>query len=387
MESLIFTADFECANGVLVDQPGPAALRVRSRPDAAVNTEAYSDADYYCAFRIRNPNPVAVDAHIVVEVKSLPPEGRSLATRYRVPKQTTPVFDWQPIPRETTEIDPVNGTTEFHVYLMPDAELDISTMYWMSATEVYERLDRLGASYPAVHIESIGTTAGGRSIPVAELLPQTESQKKLPALCIAATPQSHELGTIATMYLLSEILDGPLSHLADRARLVFLPLCNPDGNAGGTCMTNDADENLHFGYVETGMRPAECQSIWDYLGSISPTAYVEFHSYPHLSRPSFRPYSWDLGLFPDDRSRESGRCFFSELERISPNTPYRIEADTEQEHRFRTSLPSRLIRGPGVPATIYKLHNRETVTVNCMHAAYVIERLSGVVASMSDRQA
>ena len=279
------------------------------------------------------------------------------------------------------EVDAEAGTTRFHAYLLPGSEMDVSTMYWLSASEVYSSLDRLSAAHPAMKVRSIGTTPAGRDIPVVELFDDDSGAGAQPFLCIAATPQSHELGTIATMYLIEESLGGCLRHVAEGIRLVFIPLPNPDGNAGGTCMTNSLDENLHFGYSEDGPMPVECKSIWDYLGTVSPAAYLEFHSYPHLSRPSYRPYEWDVSLFPDETSREAGRRFFSALGQISPNTPYRIEAETDQERRFRTSLPSLLIRKRGVPATIYKLHNRETVTLNRTHAAYVVDRLSAAIAT------
>lgn len=43
MKPIQCTTDFECANGKLLDQPSSTAVRVKSRPDAAVNTDLYRD--------------------------------------------------------------------------------------------------------------------------------------------------------------------------------------------------------------------------------------------------------------------------------------------------------------------------------------------------------
>ena len=230
--------DFECANAVLKERLGSARFHLTTRPDGALNNPHFAEADYYCAFRLRNPNPVAVQAQIAIEVLSLPKEGRSLAVRRR-PDTTDPgVEAWQPFPRESTEVDPSTHTTRFRVPVLPRESLDVSTMSWLSASEVYATLATLRKRHPKVAIRSIGKMPGGRWIPAVEMFDDASREK--PLIIIGATNQSHELGTVATLFLVREVLEGSLRELPELSRLVFLPLTNPDGNALGTCMTNAA---------------------------------------------------------------------------------------------------------------------------------------------------
>ena len=371
---LEFLTEFECANAILKERVGPARFQITTRPDGAVNNPHFTTADYFCAFRLYNPNPAAVQAQIAIEVRSLGKEGRSLAVRRR-PDSTNPsVAMWQPLPRESTDVDESTNTTRFRIPVLPREALDVSTMAWLSSSEVYAALKALQERHPMVAVRSIGETPGGRWIPAVEML--HEAPRNKPLLCIGATNQSHELGTIATLFLIREVLEGSLRELPRLSRLVFLPLTNPDGNALGTCMTNSLRQNLQFGYGEEDRKmPAECAAIWNYVASFEPSLYLELHSYPHLNRPSFRPYVWDFALYRETRSREIARRFYALLDAVSPPPPLAVVAGTDLEKRFRRSLVSRLIRRRGIPATLYKLHNRESVGVNCAQAALLLSKL------------
>ena len=63
---LEFSTEFECANAVLKERVGPAYFDVTTRPDEAVNNAHFANADYYCAFRLYNPNPAANQAQIAI---------------------------------------------------------------------------------------------------------------------------------------------------------------------------------------------------------------------------------------------------------------------------------------------------------------------------------
>ena len=374
MLPLEFITEFECANAVLKARVGPAHFHVTTRPDGAVNNTHFANADYYCAFRLYNPNPAAVQAQIAIEVQSLGKKGRSLAVRRRPDSTNLGVEMWQPLPRESTEVDETTNTTRFRIPVLPREAVDVSTMAWLSASEVYAALAAVRERHPMVTVRSIGDTPGGRWIPAVEVFHDAPPEK--PLLCIGATNQSHELGTIATLFLVREVLEGSLRELPGLCRLVFLPLTNPDGNALGTCMTNALRQNLQFGYGEEDRdMPAECAAIWSYLAMSDLSLYLELHSYPHLDRPSFRPYVWDLDLYRDTRSREIAHRFYALLDAVSPPPSLAVVAGTDMEKRFRTSLVSRLIRRRGIPATLYKLHNRETVGVNCAQAALLLSEL------------
>jgi hypothetical protein len=374
-QPLALLTDFECANAILKERTCPACFHLTTHSDGALNNTQFAEADYYCAVRLRNPNLVAVQAKITIEVRSLPDEGQSLAVRRRPGGADPGVAAWQPFPRESTEVDSAAGTTQFHVPVLPNESLDVSTMAWLSASEVYANLRTLGKRHPELVVRKIGETPGGRWIPAVEMVDGASQDK--PLLCVGATNQSHELGTIATLFLIQEVLEGSLKELTKCFRLIFLPLTNPDGNALGTCMTNAHRQNLQFGYGEDdATTPPECAAVWQYLESLEPALFLEFHSYPHLDRPSFRPYVWDLDLYADKKNRSIAKRFYALLDSVSPPPPLTIRAGTESEKGLRSSLVSRLIRCRGIPATLYKLHNRETVAVNCAQAALLLSKLA-----------
>lgn len=366
--------DFECANAENVRRLDATSFELSTKPDNAVDNEYYRMADYYAAFRIINPNHEPVQARVLIRELSLPDTGRTLAVRDI--EKAGPVLpdDWRPLSKEGIEILAEESAMRISVTVKPQAMLDVSTMYWMSASEVMARLEEVkGKHSKNLNIFSIGRTAESRDIPVVDLSPMAGNAE--PLGCISATPQGHELGTIVVMGILQEILAGKLEELVRRYRLVLLPLTNPDGNAHGTCMTNSLRQNIIFGYGKagTGKAAGECEAVWAYLNDLKPDWFLEFHSYPHLNRPSFRPYDFDLSIFPGEDSRKFGKAFFEAIKTASPNPPVVIKAGSDMERRFRASLVSRLIRKSGIPATIYKLHNRETVQANRQHAVSVLE--------------
>lgn len=371
MKPLEITADFECANAEEIRREGDGSFSLATRPDRAVDCEQYELADYYVAFRLINPNPQPVEAEVVYRELDYPETGRTLAVRDLLENRELCVGDWRPLSGEQVEIDAAKNRCRMRVTVQAEASLDVSSMYWMSASQVYERLSRVEKT-EKVRVSSLGVTAQGRGIPLVEL----ESRRENAPFCVvAATPQCHELGTIASMGILEAALKGELEEVLERCSLALLPLSNPDGNALGNCMTNALRQNVIFGFgaAGSGEGAVECESVWEYLSRSRPLFFLEFHSYPHLNRPSFRPYDVDRALFPDDESRHQGETFFAAVDEVAPNPGVRLEAGSAIEKQFRPSLISRLIADLGIPATLYKLHNRETVTDNIDHALQVLK--------------
>ena len=376
MIPLELTDQFECANAENIRRVNATSFALSTRPDHAVDNELYRMADYYVAFRLINGNAKSVTASVSYSERDLPATGRTLAVRDIEKGHPIRVDDWRPLPREQVNVCAEDNVCTLALTVQADSMLGVSSMYWMSATQVMERLDEVKEEYgDFCRISSLDKTAQGRDIPVIDFSPISCSDA--PLCLVGATPQSHELGTIAVMGILEAVLDGRLSEIVRRCRLVLLPLTNPDGNALGTCMTNSRRRNVIFGFGEagTGRAAKECEVVWAYVVREQPVFYLEFHSYPHLNRPSFRPYDVDRALFPDERSRARGEVFFRALYEVSPNPPVTLIADTPIEQQFRPTLISRLIRELGIPATLYKLHNRETVETNRQHAIEVLEHV------------
>lgn len=332
------------------------------------------------AFRLINRNPVPVTASVSYREQKFPATGRTLAVRDVEKGKPVRVDDWRPLDRKYVEVRAEESICRLRLTIEPDSMLDVSSMYWMSVTQVMERLEEVEAEHGDLcRIFSLGKTVQGRHLPVIDF--SSMGCSDAPLCLVGATPQSHELGTVAVMGILEAILSGRLNDAACRCRPVLLPLSNPDGNALGTCMTNSRRQNVIFGFGEagTGRAAEECEAVWEYVCGERPAFYLEFHSYPHLNRPSFRPYDFDRALFPDEASRERGEIFFRAVKGASPHPPVFLKANTLSEVSFRPTLISRLIRELGVPATLYKLHNRETVDANRQHA---IEVLRSAVQSM-----
>jgi len=371
------TTDFECSNAEDVRRLGPAEFSLQTRPDDAVDHGGYRMADYYVAFRVVNPNAKPIRATVTCREREYPETGRTIAVRGTCQGATPRFEQWQPLDAGAIEILADQSACRLSLTVPPESFLDVASMYWMSATEVYEEVDALNDRNPgAFRLRSLGETALGLRIPLIDLAPL--SSPDAPLCIVSATPQCHECGTIATMGILHAAVDGRLDGVLKRWSLRLLPLTNPDGNALGNCMTNSLRQNVIFGFGRVGSAdaPAECEAVWRYLAEARPQWLLEFHSYPHLNRPSFRPYDFDLSLFPDEGSRGRGRTFFDAVRGVSPNPPVRLEAGSAIERQFRPSLVSRTIRDLGIPATLYKLHNRETIAGNVAHALDVLSTVA-----------
>jgi hypothetical protein len=105
-------------------------------------------------------------------------------------------------------------------------------------------------------------------------------------------------------------------------------------------------------------------------------ALIEWHSYPHLNRPSFRPYEMQAGLYPDAVSRARGERFAATLRAVSPSPPLPVAPGSDMAAQFAPSMIARLVTERGIPATLYKVHNRETIPANRAHAAAVVRALA-----------
>ena len=379
---LHIAADYECANARDIERLGDAEFSLRTQPDDAIDGGDYANADYYSAFRLVNDSSDDVSATVHIRESDVPETGRTLTQRVVTDLDDPAVDAWRPIPREDVDVGAEANTTTARLTVPAHGILDVASMYWMSHTQVMRRLGRLkGEHAVAVEVGSIGTTPQGRDIPVVALRRAGESAER-PIIAVGATAQASELGTIAVMGVLEAALRGELDVCLARCRLVLLPVTNPDGLALGKCMANGVRRNVFFGFgdLDTGNAPPECEVVWRHVSALRPACYLEMHSYPHLNRPSFRPYAFDLALFPDEASAQRGGAFFAATQRVSPNDPVPVAAGSRMDEQFTPSLTGRLIQRLGIPATIYKLHNRETPAAN---VAQTIKVLRAVVEAMT----
>lgn len=377
MQPIAIDAQFECANAVDIERRGNRDFILATRPDCAVDNARYEMADYYVAFRLHNPNPEPVTVNITYRERAYPETGRTIGLRNLFPGRPPRVDEWFPLAVSRLSIDAASSSCSFQVTVAAGAGLDISSMYWMSASEVYDRLEQLRER---CRVRSLGRTAQGRDIPLVAL---SAGNSARPLAVVAATPQCHELGTIATMSLLEAAVADDLSEVTGELDLVFLPLTNPDGNALGNCMTNALKQNVIFGFglAGTGKAATECEAVWQYLEESRPAFFLEYHSYPHLNRPSFRSYDLDRSFFPDEESRARGERFFQAVAATSPNSPVAVTAGSPMSEQFAPSLISRLVRDLGIPATLYKLHNRESIDANTRQARHVLESVARAMSA------
>ncbi len=372
--------DFECANALDIRRVGDTEFVVHPRPDQCTNVFAHAASAYNVAFRVVNHGPTAQEATVSLHAG----RGKTVAWRKLGDHGEARVDDWRPV---AGPVDPPGLNEEVRtvrIEVPAHGVVDVATMYWMSATQVMDRLADIDAEHGEIAITSLGTTHEGRKIPAIDL--SALGPKDGPVRVVSATPQSSELGTIAVMGLLDRILSGGLEDVVGTSKLVLLPLTNPDGNAHGMCMSNAVRQNVIFGFGDVGTEraPLECTAVWDYLMDLHPEFFLEFHSYPHLNRPSFRPYVFDLEFFPEGEPREKAKTFYDALIRVSPSPLYRVNRGSVDEQNFASSLVQKLIREKGMPATIYKLHNRETVADNVHQAARVVRELARSVKGSRD---
>jgi hypothetical protein len=367
MTKLSVAHDFECANAQSVTRRGPASFLVVTRPDEALNGGVYANSSYYGAIRLHNPGTIPIQATVTFREGGDIGSWRTVAQRVRQPGQRAPLLAWQPIPEVEIEQDAANHDYTVHPLVPPGAELDLSSMYWYAASEIAADLAALAARHPELTVTSIATTAEGRAVPLASLGPANA-----PTLILSATPQCHEVGSITVMGLLQAALSGELRDLVGPCRLVFLPLTNPDGNAHGCCMANARQQNLVFGFGGPASPPesVECAAIWRAVTELHPAALLEWHSYPHLNRPSFRAYEMVSALYPP-AAQARGAAFATLLRGVAPNGPVVVAPGSQIASQFAPSMIARLVTEHGIPATLYKLHNRETIPSNLAHARLV----------------
>ncbi len=375
MIPLQITTDFPCSNAQNIRRLSDTAFRLDCRPDAAGNIAGsnYAATDYYYAFRVRNDNPFPADAVFEIITRMYEMTGntkfchRTAATRPVLPGAEPDVTGWSVVPPEYESIVPEKSMAVLSLTVPADTVLDVTDMYWYSYDEAEKRLFALAGTYPQLHLRSLGRTPQGRDIWAAELSSGAGGRG-----IIAATPQCSECGTLAVMGMLEKTLSGEVKTGESRP-LSFIPVSNPDGNILGSCMTNALNENIVFGYQNDPM-PAECRAVWDYVHEAPTAFFLEMHSYHHQDRPSFRSYEFDPILYPDTASRARGMRFLDAIKRVSPSRTAYLALESSLERNFRASIVGRLVR-EGIPATLYKLHNRETPLDNIAHAARLLESI------------
>ena len=379
MTPLELTADFPCANARDIRRIDDVTFTLHTQADDACDHEGYGWSDYYAAFRLHNPNDVAVDATVQIYESQLIPEGRSLCERDVLDGDQPDIDSWRAIPRSrvTVKVNDDEGYSEATLTVQPGASLDVATMAWISPAEVDAAIADIKARCgDRVRVGSFGTTPQGRDMPFVDFSAMAPADA--PLMVVAATPQCHELGTYASVWTMQAAASGALQHLTSKVRLIVAPLTNPDGNAAGSCMINSRAQNLVFGFGRIGEPDAapECDAMWAFMAELNPDCYLEFHSYPHLQKPSFRAYEFDAALYPDDTSRARGLAFAKAIDDVTPNPPVPVVAGGQMATQFKPSLIARLVMEQGMPATLYKLHNRESQADNRKQAQRVVASIA-----------
>lgn len=139
------------------------------------------------------------------------------------------------------------------------------------------------------HLESYGTSSGGRNLYYLKISTTPESNK--PKLLVTAATHGDELITTEVLFrLINELLDGyqkndRLSKIIENNDLYFIPVVSPDSFEQRERYVNGADPNRSFPWPEKDTNPSRVDvinSLMDLTGKMNFKASLDLHAYGKL---------------------------------------------------------------------------------------------------------
>ncbi len=156
------------------------------------------------------------------------------------------------------------------------------------AKEVNEFLMQLAQASPQASVQTLGLSAGGRSID-ALLLSQDRgfltdrlaTPEKLTVMLIGSQHGTELAGGAAILIIAQKILTGELGEILENMNLVLVPYANPDG-LDSNSRYNDAGENINIDYVALNLD--ETLNFVHALDKFKPQAVLDVHEYAVYKR-------------------------------------------------------------------------------------------------------
>ncbi len=203
-----------------------------------------------------------------------------------------PALGWRQVPparRRDRE-----SSVEIDLSLDPGDAIVLSSVEHYPVTACNDRLGEL-ATHPRAELGVIGRSVQGRPILALEAGREDAPRRAV----FTGTLQPGEPSAWAVVAMIESVLEGDGRWL-DEWRLGFIPQTNPDGIYLGRCNTNARDELVAFGFEEAAsgqLCPQEVRVLWDYLLSMEPAVYVDFHFLRQPNHPYTKPYFIDPAIY------------------------------------------------------------------------------------------
>jgi hypothetical protein len=144
-----------------------------------------------------------------------------------------------------------------------------------SHEELLGFLQTLAAGSSRMSMETIGTTAQGRSIPMVHVLPKGPGEK-LRVLLFCQQHGNEPSGKEAALLLLSRIAAGQEETLLAPLDLYLVPSCNPDGNEAAK-RQNGAGADLNRDHLL--LSQPETRALHTLFQRVQPAATLDVHEY------------------------------------------------------------------------------------------------------------
>ncbi|KAJ3629057.1 hypothetical protein MTP99_013480 [Tenebrio molitor] len=207
-----------------------------------------------------------------------------------------------------------NGRISFDQYLRHD--------------EINSYLDQLALDYPAlVTVSTIGQSYENRTMKIIRISTGTTPK---PVFFVEAGMHAREwISPALSLYIINQLVENPDNRgLLEDLDWVVLPSLNPDGyeftwtsnrmwrktrSPGVMCSGTDGNRNFGFHWMENGASDLECSDTYAGKEAFSEVearnlrdildatdnivAFISIHSYGQYL---FYPYSYDVGLKPDN---------------------------------------------------------------------------------------
>ena len=307
------TTDFECGGGKRLTRLAPGHWRI----EAAGEVDEHNK--YFCVrARTDAAEPVAALHLDVYPDAEMGADGADFFASHfpsHIWYCTGTGSDWLPLRHRWEEAVvfheryievrvPVTGATELTLASNPPRRYS-DMLAWIAGLSA-------DCGLVPIRIESIGTSAEGRDIPVVRLPGPRPGLPKF--LVLAGQHPSEHSGVWASAgiveYCLSHITEARA--LADCFDLAVIPMVNPDGNVRGLCAANAEGVNLCTGFAggAEGVTPngSENRELWTWLcNEFRPDALLHFHG--GMGWRSFADPPYDgavLSARPTDRNHAEG---------------------------------------------------------------------------------
>lgn len=363
--------DFEGGNGTDIRRLGADHYSVRLEPEPG--SHRFSGKSYYFCFAIRNLEQVERSVQVRVDAAGWDYFGSETRHVCIYRNGTWTEFGEPALAEVVGYPDSLDIDLTLPAGSPSDASLFVSNYHWWPYTEMAQWARGLPSTAKVIEL---GKSHLGRPILALEI---GEADEAAPAMVHVQTPQPAEMGSIACRTIVDYLCgDAPeAKRIREQFRTYVVPMTNPDGTVLGYGVSN-AEGKFPFFEADLAANgdssaPHETRLLWEYLETIQPTLFWEWHSNNWARRPGqmLLRYRHDLIEDPDRRR------VWDELEDrlLQLSQTYHEEWTSSDEGPYQQSMGFQVAVRLGAISCMIKQHDRlplsesEAHTLACLREA------------------